>query len=165
MKRITLALKTRYSINGEIVPAGVPVAILETDVPWDGLMSAMFAGQLVEVSQKDVNLDEQPVEPSAVEQVQPSSDQQSGQAVDDGSANDAGSQETTAQETTVEGSQLANAGLAASLCKSLAGIGVVTVEQLQAKLEADPSLEGNDSISPSIAKRIIAWWASYQASK
>lgn len=164
MKRVTLAFNAQFKLGGRTVPANQPVATLETDLPWDSLMSAMISGKLYEMTKVDI-ADERPAEPPMDEQVQPPSDEQSGQAVVEGSVGDVDSQETTSHETTIEGSQLANAGLAASLCKSLAGIGVVTVEQLQAKLEADPSLEGNDSISPSIAKRIIAWWASYQASK
>lgn len=162
MKRITLALKSRYNINGQIVQPGVPVAVLETDVPWDGLMSAMFAGQLYEINREDVEADESPVAPQAVQQVESPSVEQSDPVDDQGTVGGDDSQEA-AQTTTIEGCQLVDAGLAGSLCKLLNGVGVVTVEQLSQLLADDPALEGKEGINPSTAKRIVAWWDSYQA--
>lgn len=156
MKRVVLGLKTNFEIGGVNVPANTPVAILETDLSWDSLLSALMSNSWIELEVGEV-ASALPVE-SVPEQSSDVAGDESASESDSSGSNGGAPIATTTQADDGEGQKLADAGMTESLATKLASAGIETVEQLGELIGNGTDLATLDGIGPTYAKRIQAWW-------
>lgn len=153
MKKTALALKRPMNMGGKRIEPGVPVVVMETDLPWDSLLAALHCGYLVEYSVEQSPVVEQPPAPS--EPPEP--------PAKDEPANESPAVEVASSGPQADETPLAETGLTDSLVACLEREGIGTVEQLEEFARSSGSLSELESIGPRQAKRIEVWLKERQA--
>ena len=156
IKRV-LAFKGRTHAGGQYIEAGVPVAIIESDIAWDSLLAAVAVGNLIEIDSDAPLLAADVVEPPVDETPKSST---GGEAAIDEAPEPT---EEIRSESPQTETCLKDCGLTHSLADRLAANGITTAEQLGEFVAGNGELAELEGVGPARAKRIMTWWNSRQS--
>jgi hypothetical protein len=157
-KKRVIAFRGRTNAGDRYIEAGVPIAVIESDIPWDSIISAISVGNVIEIESSDSM--EYPVAaddpPAGVSPEVPAG----GQPADEPETDAA---EEVQPESPQTETCLKECGLTHSLADRLAANGITTAEQLGEFVAGNGELAELEGVGPARAKRIMTWWNSRQS--
>lgn len=158
MKKRVLAFRGRTHAGGRYIEAGVPIAYMECDIPWDTIFASMAVGNVIEIEGDPLP------EGFFAAGPEPAGDPPVSPAGEDCHEAEPSEPEPAAEAVQLEPQQaeesLADCGLTQSLADRLAANGITTIEQLDEFLSGGGDLTELEGVAQASAKRIAAWFKS-----
>lgn len=155
MKKRVLAFRGRTHAGGMYIEAGVPIAVIESEVPWDSILAGLAAGNVIEIESAPLPegyLVAAEPEPAGDPPVSPA-----GEGGDEAEPSEPAAEAVQSEPEQTE-TLLKDCGLTHSLADRLAANGITTLEQLTEFLAGNGELSELEGVTAASAKRIAAWF-------